>query len=159
MTDVLTLEQRKYCMSKIRGKNTKPELLIRKGLFARGFRFRLHCKNLAGKPDLVFPKYKSVILINGCFWHGHECLLFKWPSSRKEFWKKKITRNREKDVENLKALKRSKWRVLTIWECALKGKSRLLLKDVIEETASWLVSNKKHHLVEGYRKNKKTIAK
>ena len=93
MADVVDRKTRSRMMSGIRGKNTRPELLIRKGLHARGFRFRLHDKRLPGKPDLVLPKYSAVIFVHGCFWHGHDCHLFKWPQSRREFWRKKITRN------------------------------------------------------------------
>lgn len=127
-------------MAGIKGKNTKPELLIRKALHRQGFRYKLHDKLLPGKPDLVFPRYRAVIMVNGCFWHGHDCHLFKWPSTRPEFWREKITRNTVKDSENLDALRISGWRVLTIWECALKGRTRLSLDEVINLAANWLRS-------------------
>jgi len=103
-------------MSGIKGKNTKPELIIRKALFKKGFRFKLHDKSLPGKPDLVLPQYDSVIFIHGCFWHRHDCHLFKWPSTRPEFWKTKINRNVEVDKRNYKVLKKEGWWILTIWE-------------------------------------------
>ena len=97
MADIVDKKTRSKMMAGIKGKNTKPEMLIRKALFAKGLRYRLHDKNLPGKPDLVFPKYKAVIFVQGCFWHGHDCHLFKWPTSNKEYWRNKINRNREVD--------------------------------------------------------------
>ncbi|HEV2627679.1 MAG TPA: very short patch repair endonuclease [Pseudolabrys sp.] len=102
--DVLTSEQRRLNMSRIRGKDTKPEMLLRRGLHAAGLRFRLHGAKLPGKPDIVFPKYHAVILIHGCFWHGHDCPLFRMPATRPEFWAKKISGNRERDVRTAQAL-------------------------------------------------------
>lgn len=125
-------------MSGIRGDNTKPELIIRRLLHHEGFRYRLHVRSLPAKPDIVFPRYRAVIQINGCFWHGHNCHLFKWPSTRPAFWKKKITGNRDRDKRNRRALKRLGWRVLTIWECALKGKRRLPPQLLTKQIANWL---------------------
>lgn len=136
-------------MSGIRGKNTKPEMIIRRGLHALGFRFRLHEKKLPGKPDLVFPGRKAVILIHGCFWHGHDCHLFKWPSSRVEFWQAKIFRNREIDTAVVAALIASGWRVGTVWECALKGRTRLPLESVIGQCAVWLRSEDPNLTIRG----------
>jgi len=127
-------------MSGIRGKDTKPELIIRKGLHAKGFRYRLHVKILPGKPDLVFQSYRAVILIHGCFWHAHSCHLFKWPQARAEFWKQKISANSERDVSNLLALEAMGWRVLTIWECSLRGSGKLPVQTVIDLAATWLKS-------------------
>ena len=149
MADVVSPEKRSEMMSGIRGKDTKPELLIRKSLHARGFRYRLHDSKLPGKPDLAFPRYKAVIEIHGCFWHGHDCHLFKWPSSRKAFWKGKITGNMERDRKNHAALEQLGWRILTIWECALKGRTHKPLDDVIEQTASWLRSGKSNSEITG----------
>ncbi len=109
-------------MSGIRGKDTKPEMIIRRGLHARGFRFRLHDRTLPGKPDLVFPKYRAVIFVHGCFWHGHECHLFKWPKTRVEFWREKIEGNRARDVRVALELRGSGWDVIEVWECQLKDK-------------------------------------
>lgn len=138
MADIVTPEQRSRMMSGIKGKNTKPEMIIRKGLHALGFRYRLHDKTLPGKPDLVFPSYHAVILIHGCFWHCHQCYLFKWPSSRQEFWKEKISRNAERDREQISLLNNMGWRVLVIWECALRGRTKLPAQEVVEQTARWL---------------------
>ena len=138
-------------MSGIRSKNTKPELLIRKGLHARGFRFRLHDKRLPGKPDLVLPKYSAVIFVHGCFWHRHDCHLFKWPKTRREFWHKKLLRNQEKDVESYASLKKDGWYILTIWECALKGRTRKPLDKVLDMAADWLVSGQRDRQIKGGR--------
>ena len=122
MADVLTSNQRKYCMSRIRGKNTKPEILVRKGLHARGFRFRLHNKKLPGSPDVVLPKYGVAIMINGCFWHGHRgCRYATRPKSNVEFWESKIARNRHRDEVTEAHLLALGWHVITIWECELRG--------------------------------------
>jgi len=136
-------------MSGIKGKDTKPELVIRKGLHARGFRFRLHDKKLPGKPDLVFPKYKAVIFVHGCFWHGHDCHLFKWPSSRPEFWRNKITRNRQKDSSVAEELHNLGWRILVIWECAIKGKTRMKLDKILSQVSGWLLGGTCDYQIRG----------
>ena len=128
-------------MSGIRGKNTKPELTIRKALHARGFRYRIHCKDLPGKPDLCLPKYRAVIFVHGCFWHGHDCHLFKWPKTRPEFWREKIAGNRAVDAAAEAKLLADRWRVATVWECSLKGRERLQLEDVVGRLSEWLVSS------------------
>ena len=138
MVDVVSPKTRSQMMSGIQGKNTKPEVKIRKVLHRKGFRYRLHVKSLPGKPDLVFPKYNAVIQINGCFWHGHNCHLFKWPSTRPEFWRNKITGNIERDKKNVFELERLGWRVLTIWECAVKGRYRKPYETLIEQISNWL---------------------
>lgn len=127
-------------MSGIKGVDTKPELIIRRGLHARGFRFRLHDKTLPGKPDLVLKKYNAVIFVNGCFWHKHDCHLFKWPKTRPTFWRKKIEGNAARDEKNVQALLDTGWRVMVVWECALKGKTRRVEDDVIESIEAWLES-------------------
>ncbi|MER9868958.1 very short patch repair endonuclease [Mesorhizobium sp. M0136] len=141
MPDIVTPEVRSRMMAGIRGKNTKPELMLRRGLHAAGFRFRLHDRTLPGNPDIVFPKYKAVLFAHGCFWHGHDCHLFKWPSSRPDFWRAKIHRNREVDSLASAALQKAEWRQGIVWECALKGKSRLPIETVLGECASWLLSD------------------
>ena len=124
MADKLSSTQRKYCMSRIRGKNTKPEILVRKGLHARGFRFRLHNKKLPGSPDIVLPKYGVAIMINGCFWHGHKgCRYATKPKTNVEFWETKIARNRHRDEVTNAHLEALGWHVITVWECELRGKS------------------------------------
>lgn len=136
-------------MSGIRGKNTKPELLIRKALHARGFRYRLHAQGVPGKPDLVLRKWRAVIFVHGCFWHGHDCHLFKMPSTRTEFWREKIRRNRERDQEIQTALIDAGWRVLTIWECALKGKTRFDFGEVVDRVCAWIKSAKREATIAG----------
>jgi DNA mismatch endonuclease (patch repair protein) len=141
MTDIVNKKTRSRMMSGIRATDTKPEIAIRKGLFSRGFRYRLHVKELPGKPDLVLPKYQAVIFVHGCFWHGHQCSLFKWPGSNSGFWKKKITGNRERDRKRISQLQSAGWRILTIWECSFRGKHQLGLEEVIERAEHWLKSD------------------
>lgn len=125
MADVHTPEQRSRNMSAIRSKDTKPEEIVRKYLFRQGFRYRKNDSRLPGKPDVVLPKYKTVIFVNGCFWHAHEgCKYFVWPKNNSDFWKKKILGNVERDNRNITELKDSGWRVITIWECQLKSGKR-----------------------------------
>ena len=125
-------------MAGIRAQDTKPEMIVRRGLHAMGFRFRLHDRKLPGKPDLVFPMHRAVIFVNGCFWHGHDCALFKWPASREEFWREKITKNRANDASNAVFLAGLGWRSLTIWECAIKRRSPETLAGVFIECGEWL---------------------
>ncbi|WP_250161492.1 very short patch repair endonuclease [Pseudosulfitobacter pseudonitzschiae] len=128
-------------MAGIKGKNTRPELIIRSALHRRGFRFRLHRKDLPGKPDLVFSGRGAVIFVHGCFWHGHDCHLFRWPKSREEFWRGKIGKNMERDRVQYKTLIETGWRIGTVWECALKGKNRLPFENVVDQCAMWLKSD------------------
>lgn len=116
-------EVRSYNMSRIRSTNSKPEEIVRKYLFAKGFRYRKNDKRYPGKPDIMLPKYKTVIFIHGCFWHMHDCGCFVWPTSNEEYWKAKIARNIERDKSNMAALKQAGWNVLVVWECELKKKS------------------------------------
>ena len=133
MADVYAPEQRSYNMSRIRSKNTKPEELVRKFLFSQGFRYRKNDARLLGKPDIVLPKYKTVIFVNGCFWHGHEgCRYFVWPKNNAEFWKEKITGNIQRDKHNHQLLANQGWRVIEIWECQLK-------RSVVDNTLQNLV--------------------
>lgn len=123
MSDVHSKETRSYNMSKIRSKNTKPEELVRKYLFKKGFRYRKNCRDLPGCPDIVLPRYKTCIFVNGCFWHKHDgCRYFIWPKSNTEFWYKKIEENAKRDILNYKQLKNLGWKVIVIWECELKKK-------------------------------------
>lgn len=144
MTDVVSPEARSRMMSGIRGFNTKPELFLRKGLHAKGFRFRLHDRSLPGCPDLVLKGRNAVLFAHGCFWHGHDCHLFKWPKSRAEWWREKLTRNRLNDKRAEARLAEAGWRLGVIWECALKGSSRLPPDKVLNECAKWLRSQKPH---------------
>lgn len=137
MADVHSSQTRSYNMSQIRSKNTTPELLVRKLLFANGFRYRIHSKSLPGKPDIVLKKYKTAILIHGCFWHGHEgCKYFVVPKTRTEWWLNKINRNIELDEINSRKLKKLGWKVINIYECQLK-------KDKIEKTLQKLIAKLK----------------
>jgi len=123
MTDIKSPESRSYNMSKIRGKDTKPELVVRKFLFTNGFRYRIHNIKLPGKPDIVLSKYKTVIFVNGCFWHAHEgCKEFVWPQSNPDFWRQKIEGNAARDQINYEKLRSEGWHVITCWECQLKNK-------------------------------------
>lgn len=142
-------------MSGIKGKNTKPELLIRKGLHRLGFRYSLHKKNLPGKPDLVFAKYNALIFIHGCFWHVHKCQLFKMPSSNKEFWTRKLEKNVEVDGRNLWSLQNQGWRICIIWECALRGTNRRAAEAVLMECSDWLVSNNTYLEIKGLSNEKR----
>ena len=136
-------------MAAIRATNTKPELIIRKGLHAKGFRYRLYGKELPGKPDLVLLKYQAVVLVNGCFWHGHDCNLFRWPATREEFWREKIAGNIARDERNFTALRNAGWRIAVIWECALKGKARRSLADVIDSLSGWLLTEDRELQIRG----------
>lgn len=125
-------------MAGIRALNTQPELAIRRGLHSRGFRFRLHSDKVAGKPDLILPRWRAAIFVHGCFWHGHDCHLFKMPSTRQEFWSAKLERNRVRDRIVAEQLSADGWRCLAIWECALKGRTRLDFGELMERVVFWL---------------------
>lgn len=140
MTDLVSSAVRSRMMSGIRNKNTRPELLIRKQLHARGYRYRLHDKKLPGNPDIVFRRHNAAIFVHGCFWHGHDCHLFKWPSSNELFWRKKIHRNIAVDSRTVRLLHDMKIRTLKIWECAVKGKLRWPPDVLINEIVIWLES-------------------
>jgi len=138
MVDVHSPAIRSKNMRAIGNKNTRPELIVRKLLHSHGFRYRLHVKDIPGKPDLVFPRFRAVIFINGCFWHGHECYLFKMPVSRVEFWEKKISDNIKRDHRNQILLSDSGWKVLVVWECAIKGKNKLSQAELLNFISRWL---------------------
>lgn len=125
-------------MAGIRGADTKPEMLLRRALHARGFRYRLHGKHLPGRPDIVLPRHRAVIFTHGCFWHGHDCPLFRLPGTRREFWEAKIARNRERDAEVAEALRAAGWRRLTVWECAMRGRGRLEPGAMLDAVAGWI---------------------
>lgn len=121
MSDIFSFQKRSDIMSKIGEKNTKPEILVRKFLFSKGFRYRINVKTLPGKPDIVLPKYKTVIFINGCFWHGHNCKKGKLPSSNIDFWRKKISNNKSRDDKNSDLLIKLGWKVIIIWQCEISN--------------------------------------
>lgn len=143
MIDVVDLETRRKMMAGIKAENTVPEILVRKVLHRAGFRFRLHSKKLPGKPDIVLPKYKVAIFVQGCFWHGHGCHLFKWPSTREKFWKEKIYSNIDRDSKNRELLLMSNWRVLNIWECSFKGKNKIDEAELLKIFENWIRGDKK----------------
>ena len=136
-------------MASIGGKNTRPELAVRSALHRRGFRFRLHRKDLPGRPDLVFPKHRAVILVHGCFWHGHGCHLFRWPKTREVFWRDKINSNVRRDRRHRLALMEAGWRLGTVWECAMKGRHRFPIGELADRCAVWLLSMEKELEVSG----------
>src|SRR5882757_8710418 len=132
MADVHSKETRSYNMSRIRSKDTKPEMLVRKFLHKNGFRYRLHVKDMPGKPDIVLPKYKTVIFVHGCFWHGHKgCKYYVVPKTRTEWWLNKIGTNKINDSKAIKALKKEGWKVIEIWECDLKKTNSVKLLEKI----------------------------
>jgi DNA mismatch endonuclease, patch repair protein len=141
VVDVVSPEKRSQMMAGIRGKNTKPELMVRKALHRLGFRYVLHDKRLPGKPDIVLPRHKVAIYVHGCFWHGHDCSLFKWPASRPDFWESKIERNKELDAVAESAVLADGWRCAIVWECALKGRRKRGLGAVIEACVRWISSD------------------
>ncbi|WP_080423449.1 very short patch repair endonuclease [Burkholderia ubonensis] len=138
MVDTVDAVTRSRMMSGIRARNTRPEVMVRSLLHRKGYRFRLHVGELPGKPDIVLPRYHAVILVHGCFWHGHDCALFKWPKTRIEFWSKKIEKNRQNDEKVQVALRAMGWRVAVVWECALKGREKLESDTVADRLATWL---------------------
>ncbi|MDI6814050.1 MAG: very short patch repair endonuclease [Desulfitobacteriaceae bacterium] len=139
MADVLNKEQRRLNMSRIRSTNTKPEMLVRRGLHAVGLRYRLHVKGMPGTPDLVFPRSRAVILVHGCFWHGHQCHLFKPPQTQSVFWMEKISKNVQRDQAAISALSNQDWRILVVWECSLRGKQRFSTDSVIERCRRFII--------------------
>jgi len=148
--DIVDKKTRSRMMAAIKGKDTKGELLIRKALHKRGYRYRLHCKELPGRPDLVFAKYNAVIFVNGCFWHGHNCDLFKWPKTRPEFWRKKISGNRERDAKNIRILSEKGWRYCILWECIFRGAKKKSIEELLKTITAWLSSSKIKLELSGY---------
>ena len=135
MADVFTRKKRSEVMSRIRAKNTKPELLVRKYLFSSGLRYRIHQKSLPGQPDIVLKKFNVIVIVNGCFWHGHTkktCKVSRMPKSNNNYWKNKILQNQARDLKNLRKLRKAGWKIFVIWECQLRGKNK-------EKTLSTLV--------------------
>ena len=138
MADKMTPEQRHRCMSRIKGRDTKPELVVRRWLWHQGFRYRLYVKSLPGRPDIVMRKWRTVIMVNGCFWHGHDCNKRR-PATNARFWQEKIARNRERDSRNQALLQAAGWHVIVIWECQLNAKNRTETLRELDLTLSHIV--------------------
>ncbi|CCG97164.1 DNA mismatch endonuclease Vsr [Marinobacter nauticus ATCC 49840] len=142
MSDIVDPKTRSRMMANIKGKNTKPEMAIRSALHRMGYRFRLHRKDLPGKPDIVLPKHRAVLFVNGCFWHGHFCSLFKWPKTREEFWREKILSNKKRDQQNIRLLTDKGWRVCIVWECSIRKRTTEDVHEVIESLTKWIEGSK-----------------
>jgi len=121
MPESVSPKKRSEIMSRVRGKDTSSEMAVRKALHANGFRFRLHVKNLAGKPDIVLARYQTIVFVNGCLWHGHECKKFRWPVANADYWRTKITKTKNRDLVNIQALNTSGWKVHLVWDCESKN--------------------------------------
>lgn len=133
-------------MSRIRSSNTKPEILVRKALHARGFRFRLGGAGLPGRPDIVLPKYRTVVFVHGCFWHGHDCPLYRLPKTRPEFWEQKISTNRARDQRVIDQLAAIGWRSIVIWECSLRGVRHEIIEDLMDSVTLTIRHNRPSQL-------------
>ena len=142
VVDVLTPAQRQLNMSRIRGRDTSPELLLRKALYSCGLRYRLHVRTPPGRPDIVLQRYRAVLQVHGCFWHGHDCPMFKIPATRPEFWKEKIDGNRKRDQRTFRELQQDGWRIATVWECSLRGPARRTADEVARLCHSFLNGNR-----------------
>ena len=138
MADIVDSATRSRMMRAIRGKDTKPEVRLRKALFAQGYRYRLHPENLPGRPDILLPRYRAAIFVHGCFWHGHNCHLFRLPTTRADFWRQKIMGNRQRDLLVQERLAGEGWRVLTVWECSMKGRTRMPFDELVSRVSDWL---------------------
>lgn len=136
-------------MAAVRARDTKPELLIRKALHAAGFRYRLNARDLPGRPDIVLPRYRAVVFVHGCFWHRHECDLFRWPESRPEFWREKLDANAARDRKAVEALRETGWRQAVIWECALKGRKKRDFQATMQRLIGWIQSDRKAMTIGG----------
>lgn len=146
MPDIVDPKTRSRMMSGIKWKDTKPELLIRHALHGEGLRYRLHVKGLPGCPDIVFPRFHSVVFVHGCFWHGHDCPLFRLPDTRAEFWETKIAYNRKRDAEVAALLLKKNWRYLIVWECAIKGRGKLPLDSLTRTISGWIRGSQSNSL-------------
>ena len=136
-------------MSGIRSTNTRPELVIRKALHRRGFRYRLHSSTVAGKPDIVLPAHNATVFVHGCFWHGHDCPYYRQPGTRPEFWAAKIDTNRARDQRVSVLLKEAGWRRLIIWECAIRGQPQDVVEKVVDRAAKWIKSRSREGEIRG----------
>lgn len=147
--DTVNQETRSRIMSSVGQKNTSAETTLRSALHAAGLRYRLHDRRLPGSPDLVFPKYRAVIFVHGCYWHSHGCYRSTIPKSRRDFWEAKFLANRERDKRNIGLLREDEWRVMVVWECALVGKYAIPLVEVTEQVRDWLEDTHKCRVVSG----------
>lgn len=141
MTDVHDPATRSRNMAAVKARDTKPELMIRRALHGAGLRYRLNVRDLPGKPDIVLPRYRAVVFVHGCFWHRHDCDLFRWPESRTEFWREKLDANAARDVKAADALEEAGWRQAVIWECALKGRKKRDFQDTMQRLIGWIRSD------------------
>lgn len=146
MVDVLNSKQRRLNMSRIRSKDTKPEILIRSLLHEGGFRFRIHRKDLPGNPDIVLPKHHTIVFVHGCFWHGHKCHMSKIPETRRDFWLNKISSNNERDRKAVKNLISIGWKVIIIWECSLRGTGKLPQQEIFKKVFQFIYKKNKMHI-------------
>ncbi|MCL4773089.1 MAG: DNA mismatch endonuclease Vsr [Burkholderiaceae bacterium] len=149
MADVVDRATRSRMMSGIRNRDTGPERLIRSALHRLGFRFRLHPADVPGRPDLILPRYSAALFVHGCFWHGHDCSLFRLPGTRRPFWRAKISRNVERDAEVARLLEQQGWRQLTIWECAFRGPDSIGIEETVRRTARWMTSRRARGEIRG----------
>ena len=138
--DIVSPAVRSRMMAGIRTRDTKPEVTFRKGLHSRGYRYRLHPQTMPGKPDFVLPRFRVAVYVHGCFWHFHDCSLFKMPSTRRDFWSAKLSRNKARDAVVAAEIMEAKWRRLTVWECALRGRGNLGLEASLDLAEEWLKS-------------------
>lgn len=141
MADIVSVATRSRMMSGIRSRNTAPELMVRRGLHAHGYRYRLHVKELPGSPDIVLPKWKTVLFVNGCFWHGHPCHLFRLPATRQEWWRAKIETNIKRDARITETLSSRSWKILTVWECAIRGRTARGIEETVSLIDQFVRSN------------------
>jgi DNA mismatch endonuclease, patch repair protein len=141
--------KRSKIMASIHSKDTKPELIVRKKLHSLGYRYRLHYKKIIGKPDIVLPKYNAIILVNGCFWHGHDCHLYNPSIKRSQKWEDKIKKNKQRDKKNISIYKEQGWKTLVIWECAIQGKTKLSLDNLFKNIINWLLFENKNKQISG----------
>jgi DNA mismatch endonuclease (patch repair protein) len=151
VADIVDSAVRSRMMRAIGSKNTKQEVSLRKLLHRKGFRYRLHSRNVPGKPDIVFPAHRAVVFVHGCFWHGHDCSLFRLPGTRPEFWSAKIARNGQRDSEVLGQLDSLGWRHLVVWECAIRGQGKSALETTADRVAAWLLSRRRRLEIRGPR--------
>lgn len=149
MTDVHDPATRSRNMSAIKGRDTKPEMIVRRCLFSKGYRYRLNNRMLPGRPDLVFRRYRAVLFVHGCFWHLHGCPAFRLPNTNTEWWAEKLEANRQRDLRNISALGESGWRVGVVWECAIRGQGKHEISSLTQMLEDWLQSDAEFLVLQG----------